>query len=141
MKALSAVMIGVLLIGLFLAQSFVEADNCCKDYNAKKCFLGCLDEDNSREFCANWCGCKCTSGIFLNCGTTLQTANHLCKLGCASSVCSNIIALYESAAPCELCIKQKTELKKTLNQVAGRCNDACFKVCNMKSDAVVVAAN
>ncbi|KAI3967672.1 hypothetical protein MKX01_039582 [Papaver californicum] len=118
MKALSAVMI---LTGIFLAQSFVEADNCCKDYNAEKCFLGCLDEDNSRDFCANWCGEK---------EQTLQTANHLCKLGCASSVCSNIIALYES-----------TQLKKTLNQVVERCNDACFKVCNMKSDTAVVAAN
>ncbi|KAI3913500.1 hypothetical protein MKW98_003979 [Papaver atlanticum] len=186
--ALSAVMIGVLLIGLFLAHTFVEADTpCCTTYNQQKCFHRCREEGGSKDYCSNWCGCHscvlsqtpveapkicCMNDtrrnryeVCLNTGAsvascagvsgcliiygsfcppnyphkvgdeekkeqTLQTANDFCKLGCASSVCSNIIALYESA-----------DSTNKLKEAVERCNNACFQFCNKKSDTAAVAAN
>ncbi|KAI3880509.1 hypothetical protein MKW92_004119 [Papaver armeniacum] len=136
--ALSAVVIGVLLIGLFLARTFVEADTpCCTGYNQQKCFHRCREESD-RDYCTNWCGCHSCVLRYPNIKVggeekkeqTLPTANDYCKLGCASSVCSNIIALYESAG-------HTSELK----EAAKRCNNACFQFCNKKSDTAAVAAN
>ncbi|RZC86266.1 hypothetical protein C5167_007448 [Papaver somniferum] len=58
--ALSTVMIGVLLVGFFLAQSPVEADtSCCKDATARNCFLRCRLVPTG---CAVRCTCIIISG-------------------------------------------------------------------------------
>ncbi|KAI3873668.1 hypothetical protein MKX03_021053 [Papaver bracteatum] len=58
--ALSTVMIGVLLVGFFLAQSHVEADtSCCKDATARTCFRMCRLITTA---CARKCNCILISG-------------------------------------------------------------------------------
>ncbi|KAI3880510.1 hypothetical protein MKW92_004120 [Papaver armeniacum] len=160
--ALSAVMIGVLLIGLFLAQTSVEAAKpCCNTYNGqtpveapKICCMNntrrnrykdCLNTGASVASCAGVSGCLIISGSFCPPNypypdkevgeeekqeQTLPTANDYCKLGCASSVCSNITALYESA-----------DTTSELKEAAERCNNACIQFCNKKFDTAAVAAN
>ncbi|KAI3962255.1 hypothetical protein MKW92_015853, partial [Papaver armeniacum] len=60
--ALSAVMVGVLLMGLFLAQTPVEAKSCCKNTAARNCYNTCRLTGAPRPVCAAGCNCKIISG-------------------------------------------------------------------------------
>ncbi|KAI3962256.1 hypothetical protein MKW92_015854 [Papaver armeniacum] len=150
--ALSAVMIGVLLMGLFLAQTPVEAKSCCKNTAARNCYNTCRLTGAPRPVCAAGCNCKIISGTkcpkdyprlnsLLNTETDEETdtkeayaTSDFCKLGCASSVCSNIMDLHKSTAGLV------SELEESVNEAAKSCDDACFQFCNKKSDSAAVAA-
>ncbi|KAI3888435.1 hypothetical protein MKW92_009557 [Papaver armeniacum] len=150
--ALSAVMIGVLLMGLFLAQTPVEAKSCCKNTAARNCYNACRLTGAPRPVCAAGCNCKIVPE--LRCPKDYPTLNSLfntetveeantkeayatsefCKLGCTSSVCSNIMALHKSTAGLV------SELEESVKEAAKSCDDACFQFCNKESDSAAVAA-
>ncbi|KAI3911594.1 hypothetical protein MKW92_042869 [Papaver armeniacum] len=150
--ALSAVMVGVLLMGLFLAQTPVEAKSCCKNTAARNCYNTCRLTGAPRPLCAQGCNCKIISGTkcpkdyprlnsLLNTETDEETntkeayaTSDFCKLGCTSSVCSNIMALHKSTAGLV------SELEESVKKAAKSCDDACFQFCNKKSDSAAVAA-
>ncbi|KAI3861249.1 hypothetical protein MKW92_005159 [Papaver armeniacum] len=150
--ALSAVMIGVLLMGLFLAQTPVEAKSCCKNTAARNCYNVCRLPGTPRPVCAATCDCKIISGgkcprdypklnSLLNTETDEETdtkeayaTSDFCKLGCASSVCSNIMDLHKSTAGLV------SELEESVKEAAKSCDNACFQFCNKKSDSAAVAA-
>ncbi|KAI3900819.1 hypothetical protein MKW92_040241, partial [Papaver armeniacum] len=48
-------MMGVLLLGLFLSQTLVEAKSCCKDTTGRNCYNACRLPGTPREVCANLC--------------------------------------------------------------------------------------
>ncbi|KAI3900818.1 hypothetical protein MKW92_040240 [Papaver armeniacum] len=138
-SALSAVIIGALLMGLFLGMTPVEAKSCCRDTTARNCYNVCRVPGTPREVCAKLCDCiiisgnKCPSNYpsirnFLNMANIEETytTTEFCKLGCASSVCGNIIALQKSAV-----VKEAVE----------HCNNGCFHLCNKKSNIAVVVDN
>ncbi|KAI3919630.1 hypothetical protein MKW92_035098 [Papaver armeniacum] len=149
--ALSAMMVGVLLMGLFLAQTPVEAKSCCKNTVARNCYNACR-LTGTRILCAPVCNCKIISGT--QCPSdypklnslfnteTVEEANtkeayatsEFCKLGCTSSVCSNIMALHKSTA------SLVSELEESVKEAAKSCDNACFQFCNKKSDSAAVAA-
>ncbi|KAI3962254.1 hypothetical protein MKW92_015852 [Papaver armeniacum] len=150
--ALSAVMIGVLLMVLFLAQTPVEAKSCCKNTAARNCYNTCRLTGAPRPVCAAGCNCKIISGTkcpkdyprlnsLLNTETDEETdtkeayaTSDFCKLGCASSVCSNIMDLHKSTAGLV------SELEESVKEAAKSCDNACFQFCNEKSDSAAVAA-
>ncbi|KAI3927690.1 hypothetical protein MKW92_000504 [Papaver armeniacum] len=150
--ALSAVMVGVLLMGLFLAQTPVEAKSCCKNTAARNCYNACRLPGTPRPVCAAGCNCKIISGTkcpkdypklnsLLNTETDEETdtkeayaTSDFCKLGCTSSVCSNIMALHKSTAGLV------SEQEESVKEASESCNNACFEFCNKKSDTPDFAA-
>ncbi|MCL7034651.1 hypothetical protein MKW94_013334 [Papaver nudicaule] len=113
--SLSVVMIAVLLTGLFLEQTPVEADIVCcnSDNESAQYYTYCRLEYDQRR-CAAENGCQiqeCKQGVY--------ATNDFCKLGCISSVCS-----------------RTSELGESVKEAAERCNN----VCNKKSGTAVLAA-
>ncbi|KAI3880555.1 hypothetical protein MKX03_008820 [Papaver bracteatum] len=150
--ALSVVVIGVLLMGLVFSHTPVEAKSCCQNTLARNCYNVCRFAGGSREACAKACNCKiitetdCPSDYpklnsLQNTETDEETdtkeayaTSDFCKLGCASFVCSNIMAFHKSTAGLV------SELEESAKEAAKSCNDACFQFCNKKSESAVVAA-
>ncbi|MCL7049450.1 hypothetical protein MKW94_002636, partial [Papaver nudicaule] len=58
---ISAVMMGAILIGLFLASTSVKDKSCCKDTTARNCYNVCRRLRGSRPVCAASCNCKIIS--------------------------------------------------------------------------------
>ncbi|KAI3938856.1 hypothetical protein MKW92_012479 [Papaver armeniacum] len=121
---LSAVVIGVLLMGLFITQTPVEAENCSKN----ACYITCMRATlGAVAVCASGCGCNpSAASVETNIGQTYAT-NDFCKLGCVSSMCNKIIDFHTSAGHA-----------KELKEEAERCNNACFQFCNKKSGTAAV---
>ncbi|KAI3890344.1 hypothetical protein MKW92_038582 [Papaver armeniacum] len=110
---LSAVVIGVLLTGLFIAQTPVEAADLL--YKFLLYYVhACYTQRGS-----------CLCNVETNIEQTYAT-NDFCKLGCVSSMCNKMIDFHTSAV--------------NIKKEAERCNNACFKFCNKKSGTAVVAA-
>ncbi|RZC86629.1 hypothetical protein C5167_029979 [Papaver somniferum] len=130
--ALSAMMIGVLLMVLFMAQNTsVEAKPIhwnCETPLARLCFYHCT-KDPGTIYCGFRCGCTPEGGE-PNIDEMIDGTSDFCKLGCVSSMCSKIIALHKSAGR----VSELTEV------AAERCNNTCFQFCSKKSGTVVVAA-
>ncbi|KAI3950707.1 hypothetical protein MKW92_028014 [Papaver armeniacum] len=126
LATLSAVVIGVLLTGLFIAQTPVEAAGC----STNSCYITCMRATlGAVAVCASRCGCTpSAASVETNIEQTYAT-NDFCKLGCVSSMCNKIIDFHTSAG-------RVSELKEE----AENCNNACFKFCNKKSGTAVVAA-
>ncbi|KAI3869458.1 hypothetical protein MKX03_031714 [Papaver bracteatum] len=153
--AISVVMMGVLLMGLVFSHTPVEAKttkSCCKSTAARECYNACHSAGAPRYVCPYICKCLIISGTkcppayrYLNFVPNTEiggetnieeayTTSDFCKLGCVSSVCSNIMALQESTAGLV------SELQESVKVVAENCNNACLDFCNKKSDTAVVAA-
>ncbi|MCL7027375.1 hypothetical protein MKW94_020551 [Papaver nudicaule] len=92
----SVVMMGAILIGLFLTSTSVEAQSCCKDTTARNCYNVCRRLGGSRPVCSASCNCKIISGQTETTMKGASSTSNFCKLGCATSVCSNIIDLENS---------------------------------------------
>ncbi|KAM0937470.1 putative thionin [Dioscorea sansibarensis] len=90
---LSVVVMVVLILGLNLAQTHVEAKSCCPTTTARNCYNACRFVHNSREFCAKLCGCTIVPGT--KCPFDYPSL-HFCESGCASSMCSTISTLENS---------------------------------------------
>ncbi|KAI3962235.1 hypothetical protein MKX01_030785 [Papaver californicum] len=132
---LSTVVMGVLILGLFLAQASVEAKSC-----------SCVRRTGATQLCARDCGClftrqnRCPSShpcktLSLEVGddeseqsnVDENKINEYCKLGCAFSVCENKTTPQESVV-------------LELDGAVERCNDACFELSNKNSNIAVVTA-
>ncbi|KAI3919066.1 hypothetical protein MKW98_016619 [Papaver atlanticum] len=140
---LGTVVLGVLILGLFLAQASVEARSCCASKAGRNCYQACVRRTGATKLCATDCGCRFTKenrcpsshpwakiSDFQNSEEQSNIAdenkiNEYCKLGCAFSVCKNI------ASP------QESELA---DEAVERCYDACFELCNKNSSIAVVTA-
>ncbi|KAM0937465.1 putative thionin [Dioscorea sansibarensis] len=88
---LSVVVMVVLILGLNLAQTHVEAKSCCPTTAARNCYDVCRLA--SQEACAKLCGCIIVPGT--TCPPNYPKL-HFCELGCASSMCSTISTLENS---------------------------------------------
>lgn len=137
---LGALVMGVLILGLFLVQTPVEAKSCCKSTVGRNCYNACRLRF-ARQVCASTCSCKIVGGNrcppgypklsgFLNSEEFEDKAveeanliNEYCKLGCVDSECDNKI----------------TTLQKSEEEVE-RCNNACLELCNKNSNIVAVTA-
>ncbi|MCL7030763.1 hypothetical protein MKW94_028842 [Papaver nudicaule] len=119
---ISVMMIGVILMGLFLAQTPMVDGllACCQNAHAKRCLIHCRTNTRaSRGMCTEACSCVYKNEYG---GVKEEDTNDFCKLGCASSVCSHIIALHKSAEGIEEAVKEAVE----------RCNSACYQLCDKK---------
>ncbi|KAI3846269.1 hypothetical protein MKW92_026202 [Papaver armeniacum] len=138
---LGSLVMGVLVLGLFLVQTPVEAKSCCKSTVGRNCYNACRLRF-ARQVCASTCSCKfvggnrCPPGYpklsgFLNSEEFEDQANveeayqinEYCKLGCVASECDNKITT-----------PQKSEKE------VERCNNACLELCNKNSNIVAVTA-
>ncbi|XP_026443122.1 alpha-hordothionin-like isoform X2 [Papaver somniferum] len=141
-----SVIIGVLILGLFIAQASVEARSCCDSKAGRNCYQACVRRTGATKLCARSCGCRFTrenrcpsshpwanTSNFQNSDngdefeeqsnvTNENKINEYCKLGCAFSVCKNI----------------NTPQDSELDEAVERCNDACFDLCNKNSNIAVV---
>ncbi|KAI3832149.1 hypothetical protein MKX03_016688 [Papaver bracteatum] len=142
---LGSVIIGVLILGLFIAQASVEARSCCDSKAGRNCYQACVTRTGATKLCARSCGCRFTrenrcpsshpwanisnsedSGkkkIYSELSWTKKKINEYCKLGCAFSVCKNINTPHDSD-----------------EAAVERCNDACFQLCNKNYNIAVVTA-
>ena len=124
---LSTVIMGVLILGLVVAQTQVEAKSCCPSTSARNCYNVCRLTGASRERCASLCGCKIVSGTcppgYLHSISTLESSgaiNDYCKLGCASSVCNTIGTHDDNSDVGE----------EVVNETVEHCHKACSEFCN-----------
>ncbi|MCL7029977.1 hypothetical protein MKW94_030439 [Papaver nudicaule] len=139
--AFGAVIMGVLLMVLYLEQMPVEAGVTCDNFVLRSCYKWCHQtfiptkpEDLVQKFCADYCYCEYdyplnyrkVLGNFLKTADAAYATDEFCKLGCESSMCSNIFSPYKSA--------------ESVKEAAERCSNACFQFCNKKSDTAIVAA-
>ncbi|KAG8081249.1 hypothetical protein GUJ93_ZPchr0007g6324 [Zizania palustris] len=133
----------VLLLGLVLEQFQVEAKICCPTITARNIYKICCTRLSSScrpAKCASLSGCEIISGT--KCPPNLPFFQHgliqnfeksdlddFCKLGCISSLCSNIYTVV-------ICDNNEEG-----NGVMDRCSDACSRFCTKKAaDEVIVAA-
>ncbi|KAI3895067.1 hypothetical protein MKX03_004141 [Papaver bracteatum] len=144
---LGALIMGVLILGLLIVQTPVEAKSCCKTAFGRHCYNLCRLTSPRQNcdricFCIRFFGSRCPREFphlkgFLNPeDQAYQTnvkdqayqINEYCKLGCVSSECGdNIITTSQPA--------QKSD------EEVERCNNACLEICNKNSntEAVVTA--
>ncbi|KAI3832150.1 hypothetical protein MKX03_016689 [Papaver bracteatum] len=145
---LGSVIIGVLILGLFIAQVSVEARSCCNSKDGRNCYQACVTRTGATKLCARSCGCRFTrenrcpsSHPWANISNSQDSdgigyefeeqsnvvdenkINEYCKLGCAFSVCKNINTPHDSD-----------------EAAVERCNDACFQLCNKNYNIAVVTA-
>ncbi|RZC43396.1 hypothetical protein C5167_036343 [Papaver somniferum] len=141
-----ALIMGVLVLGLLVVQTPVEAKSCCKSTVGRNCYNACRLRF-ARQVCASTCSCKIVGGNrcprgypkvsgFLNSEEFEQQTdvedqasqiNEYCKLGCVSSECGdNMIT---------------TPRSQTSDEEVQRCNNACLELCNKHYNiAVAVTA-
>ncbi|KAI3907950.1 hypothetical protein MKW98_003595 [Papaver atlanticum] len=137
---LGALIMGVLILGLLIVQTPVEAKSCCKSTVGRNCYNACRLRF-ARQVCASTCSCKIVGGNrcprgypklsgFLNSEdfedqTNVEDQayqiNEYCKLGCVSSECGdNVITTSQPS--------QKPD------EEVERCNNACLELCNKNSN-------
>ncbi|RZC86703.1 hypothetical protein C5167_030050 [Papaver somniferum] len=138
---LGALVMGVLILGLFLMQTPVEAKSCCKSTIGRNCYNACRLRF-ARQVCASTCSCKIVGGNrcppgYPKLSSSLNSEefedqanvevasqiNEYCKLGCVASECDNKITT-----------PQKSE------EEVERCNNACLEICNKNSNTVAITA-
>ncbi|KAI3961034.1 hypothetical protein MKW92_017179 [Papaver armeniacum] len=149
---LGSVIIGVLILGLFIAQASVEARSCCDSKAGRNCYQACVSRTGATKLCARSCDCRFTkdnrcppshpwaeisnSQDSVDIGVEFEQQsnavvenkiNEYCKLGCAFSVCKNINTAHDSVV-------------SKLDEVVERCKDACFELCNKNSIIAAVTA-
>ena len=56
--SLKSIIIGVLMLGLVLQQTHIEAKSCCCSTTTRNCYNVCRVTGSSRPTCASLCGCK-----------------------------------------------------------------------------------
>ncbi|KAJ0973632.1 hypothetical protein J5N97_015597 [Dioscorea zingiberensis] len=116
---LGIVVMVVLVLGLNLAQTHVEAKSCCMNTTARNCYNLCRLPGVARETCAKTCGCIIITGT--KCPSNYL--KHFCNLGCASSTCSAITNTLQDSDDVE-------------EAVVG-CNNQCSEICNDKGTNAV----
>ncbi|KAI3962234.1 hypothetical protein MKX01_030784 [Papaver californicum] len=141
---LGALVMGILILGLFLVQTPVEAKSCCKSTVGRNCYNACRLRF-ARKTCASTCSCKivggnrCPSGYpklsgFLNSEdfedqTNIEDQayqiNEYCKLGCISSECGDNIT---------------TTPQKYSEEEVEQCNNVCLELCNKNFNIAAVTA-
>nr|CAA57351.1 Thionin class 1 [Tulipa gesneriana] len=114
-------MMVVVILGLVVAQTQVEAKSCCRNTTARNCYNVCRLPGTPRPVCAATCDCKIISSG--KCPPGYE------KLGCASSTCSTIDVVDEAL----------DVAKEVMKEAVERCNNACSEVCTKGSYAVATA--
>ncbi|KAM0937468.1 putative thionin [Dioscorea sansibarensis] len=122
---LSVVVMVVLILGLNLAQTHVEAKSCCPTTTARNCYNVCRLTGASRETCAKLCGCIIVPGT--TCPPNYPSL-HFCESGCASSMCSTISTLENS-----------DDAENTLVACKNKCSELCNKNFVEDSNEVITA--
>ncbi|KAJ0984158.1 hypothetical protein J5N97_002514 [Dioscorea zingiberensis] len=118
------VVLVVLILGLNLAQTQVEAVNiCCWTISERICYNHCR---RPPEVCAKECGCIISSDP-IPCPRNYSKL-HFCKLGCASFMCSTISTLENSDVT-----------EKAMIGCNKKCSEFCNEGNNEGSDAVFTA--
>uniref|UniRef100_A0A0D9WQR6 Uncharacterized protein n=1 Tax=Leersia perrieri TaxID=77586 RepID=A0A0D9WQR6_9ORYZ len=135
MEGVKSLMMCVLMLGLILQQSQiqVEAKSCCPSTAARNIYNACRFTGQSRETCSRLSGCKIVDGKCkppyihhtLHPDSDESNVTDFCKLGCTSSVCSNINSFVGNEEG---------------NGAVDRCNDACSRFCTTEADTVAVVS-
>ncbi|KAJ4865928.1 Thionin-2.2 [Raphanus sativus] len=117
-----------------MAHNQVEARVCCPSKEARLAFYVC-NRTKATTTCAQLNGCKivpetiCPSGYpYGHFGNSGNTVNGYCKLGCASSVCSDLATLQDLAA------------SEIVNGAVAQCTNACSDFCTKGSANAVDTA-
>ncbi|KAJ0973620.1 hypothetical protein J5N97_015585 [Dioscorea zingiberensis] len=121
---LGPVVMIVLVLGLNLAPTHIEAKSCCVNTFTRNCYDVCRFWGADRDRCAKLCGCIIISDK--TCPSDYP--KHFTKLGCVSSMCSTIST------------SQNSDVTKEAAMVG--CNNKCSKLyneegSNMGSNAVL----
>ncbi|CAL4917945.1 unnamed protein product [Urochloa decumbens] len=117
----------VLFLGLALEQITANSESCCPSRTARNIYNTCRFTGAPRSSCASMSGCRlagqdCAGYPYLthtNSGKANNNALEFCKLGCASSVCSNIKAVVGN---------------EEANDVLDRCGELCYRFCTEHVD-------
>uniref|UniRef100_A0A8I6YYX1 Acidic protein n=1 Tax=Hordeum vulgare subsp. vulgare TaxID=112509 RepID=A0A8I6YYX1_HORVV len=119
--SLKSIIIGVLMLGLVLQQTHIEAKSCCCSTTTRNCYNVCRVTGSSRPTCASLCGCKILEKCVPPCDrfNLVTDANEaksieFCKLGCMSSLCENINAVVAS---------------QEVKDVKDHCKTGCYHLC------------
>ncbi|KFK42665.1 hypothetical protein AALP_AA1G023900 [Arabis alpina] len=115
--------LSVLIMILFMAQSEVEAKSCCPSTNARNVYNLCLLVQHPRSVCARISQCKivqentCPPGYPKDNLENSGDVNEYCTLGCVSSVCGAITTL------------QGSDENEIVNGAVEQCTKACSTFC------------
>nr|CAA57354.1 Thionin class 4 [Tulipa gesneriana] len=124
-------MMVVVILGLVVAQTQVEAKSCFPSTAAKYCYNACrLPGCRPETICAARCGCKIISSG--NCPPGYDYEN----LGSASSTSSTSNVDDEAL---DVVDEALDVAKEAMKEAVERCNNACSEVCTKGSYAVVNA--
>ncbi|KAL5725552.1 hypothetical protein ACHQM5_008687 [Ranunculus cassubicifolius] len=118
-----SVVIAVLLIlGLVLEQTQVEAKSNCPTTFSRNCYNSCRFIKRPRPFCAKSCGCTLT--------TDLSTANDIrddfCRFGCRAYMCQSVS------------LSQNSDVGEEVERGDDRerCYNECSEICSRASQEV-----
>nr|CAA57350.1 thionin class 1 [Tulipa gesneriana] len=121
-------MMVVVILGLVVAQTQVEAKSCCRTTAARNCYNVCRLGGTPQTLCARTCDCiHITTG---NCPRSHP------KLGSASSTSSTTNVDDEAL---DVVDEVLDVAKEAMKEAVERCNNACSEVCTKGSYAVVTA--
>ncbi|CAN6287496.1 unnamed protein product [Urochloa humidicola] len=126
-KGLKSFIVVVLFLGLALEQIAAGSEGCCPSTPARNIYNTCRLTGGSKSMCANLSGCRlagqnCAGYPYLTHSNSGEAnALEFCKLGCASSVCSNI--------------KSVVVGNEAANDVQlDRCGELCYRFCTKHVD-------
>nr|CAA57352.1 Thionin class 1 [Tulipa gesneriana] len=107
-------MMVVVILGLVVAQTQVEAKSCCRNTTARNCYNVCRLPGTPRPVCAATCDCKIIS-------------SGKCPPG------------YEKLGFSDVADEALDVAEEVMKEAVERCNNACSEVCTKGSYAVVTA--
>uniref|UniRef100_A0A0E0LC22 Uncharacterized protein n=1 Tax=Oryza punctata TaxID=4537 RepID=A0A0E0LC22_ORYPU len=135
MEAVKSLIVCVLVLGLVLQHEHiqVEAKSCCPSTTARNIYNSCRFAGGSRDKCSKLSGCKIVDGKCkppfihhtLHPDSEESDVLDFCKLGCTSSVCSNINTFAGNEEG---------------NHAVDRCNEACYRFCTNEAEIVTVVS-
>ncbi|KAK3146728.1 hypothetical protein QOZ80_3BG0270930 [Eleusine coracana subsp. coracana] len=124
-KRLKSVIIVVLFLGVVLEQNGAEARIRCRSTTGRKIYTTCRLSGKDRSYCARISGCEIVDGKKQNVhylDSDKAAAQDFCKLGCAASLCGNVITGVGND-------------EEVTDDAVERCNKACDRFCTKDIEA------
>uniref|UniRef100_A0A0D9WQR8 Uncharacterized protein n=1 Tax=Leersia perrieri TaxID=77586 RepID=A0A0D9WQR8_9ORYZ len=132
-KGVKSLIMCLLVLCLVQEMIHVEAKSCCPSTTARNMYNSCRLAFGTRELCSKLAGCKIVDGKCkppfihhtLHSDSDESDVLDFCKLGCASSVCSNINTFVGNEEG---------------NDSMECCNEACNRFCTKEAEIVSVVS-
>ncbi|GJN24052.1 hypothetical protein PR202_gb11763 [Eleusine coracana subsp. coracana] len=129
-KRLKSVIIVVLFLGVVLEQNGAEARIRCRSTTGRKIYTTCRLSGKDRSYCARISGCEIVDGnitfpifcLMMHSFADKAAAQDFCKLGCAASLCGNVITGVGND-------------EEVTDDAVERCNKACDRFCTKDIEA------